>query len=69
MKNFTSRKSCCISLLALMLIATPVNQLNSLGTVLTQSARLPGRQTTVQLRKLQQREIPLATTVAGTVAL
>lgn len=68
MKNITNRKSCCISLLALMLIATPINQLNSLGTVLTQSARLPGRQNTVQLRRLQQREIPLATTIKGTIA-
>lgn len=68
MKNITSRKSCCISLLALMLIATPINKLNNLGNVLTQSARLPGRQTTVQLRKLRKREISLATTIKGTVA-
>lgn len=67
MKNIPNQKKYCASVLTLMLIATPFNGLRDLRNALAQITRLPGIQTTSQLRKLRQKQIPIATTIAGTI--
>ncbi|MCC0175847.1 hypothetical protein I4641_02475 [Waterburya agarophytonicola K14] len=67
MRNNPNQEKYYASVLALMLIATPFNGLNDLKNALAQITRLPGIQSNAQLRKLRQKQIPIATTISGTI--
>ncbi|MEL6930117.1 MAG: hypothetical protein AAFO95_15965 [Cyanobacteria bacterium J06600_6] len=58
------------SLLTLMLIATPIKKFWHLNITSPSLARLPGLQTTEQLKQLRQkqRQIPIATSIEGTIS-
>lgn len=50
-----------------ILIATPIHGFVSLTHVSAQTTRLPNKQTTSQLKEPRQKQIPIATTIEGTL--